>query len=90
MTRLVQEVACWVQRRSQGEKMRSLPSDWWRDWVKGTEVLEESGQRTGSVGDVHWAPYLMEVPGNGRFEVGQERAEVVVGDKGHLEGAHDG
>ena len=56
MTHLAQEVACWVQRRNRVEKMGSLPSDWWMDWAREIEVLEESGQRTGSVGDVHWVP----------------------------------
>jgi len=56
MTHLAQEVACWVQRRNQGEKMRSLPSDLWMGWVMEIGVLEESEQRTGSVGDVHWVP----------------------------------
>lgn len=53
-------------------------------------VLGESGRRTGSVGGVHWVPYLMEVAGRGRIEVGVEEAEVVEGDKGHSEGVHDG
>lgn len=81
MTHLAQEVACWAQRRSQGETMRSLPSDLWMDWVMEIGVLEESGRRTGSVGDVHWVPYLIGELVCGRFEVGVEEAEVLEGDK---------
>lgn len=69
MTHLAQEVA---QRRSWGEKMRSLPSDLWMDWAMEKGVLEEFGRRTGSVGGVHWVPYLMGLAGCGRFEVGVE------------------
>lgn len=90
MTHLAQKVACWAQRRSRGEKMRSLPSDLWTGWVTVIEVLEESGWRTGSVGDVHWVPYLMGVAGYGRFELGLEEAGVVEVDKEHSEGVHDG
>lgn len=88
MTHLAQEVACWVQMRSQGEKVRSLPFDLWMGWVMGKGVLEESGWRTGSVGDVHWVPYLMGMAGCGRFGVSVE--EAVEGDKEHLEGVRDG
>lgn len=70
--------------------MRSLPSDLWMGWVMEIGVLGESGQRTGSVGGVHWVPYLMGAVGHGRIEVGVEEAEVVEGDKGRLEGVHDG
>lgn len=70
--------------------MRSLPSDWWMGWVKEIEVLEESGQRTGSVRGVHWVPYLMGVAGHDRFEKGVGEAEVVEGDREHLGGARDG
>lgn len=79
-THLAQEVACLDQRRSQGEMMRSLPSDFWMGWVMERGVLEESGQRTGSVGGVHWAPYLMGVHGCGRFEKWVKGAEVVEED----------
>lgn len=54
------------------------------------EVLEESGPRTDSVGDVHWVPYLMGVAGCARSEVGAEEAEVVVGHMERSEGVHDG
>lgn len=60
--------------------MRSLPSDLWMGWVMEIGVLEKCGRRIGSVGDVHWAQYLMGVLGYG-FEVGVEEAEVVAGDK---------
>lgn len=70
--------------------MRSLPSDWWTGWVREIEVLEVSGQRTGSVRGVHWVPYLMGVAGHGRFEKEVREAEVVEGDKEHLEDVHDG
>lgn len=53
-------------------------------------MLEESGWRTGNVGDVHWVPHLMEVAECGRSEVAVEELEVVEGDKEHLEGVHDG
>lgn len=70
--------------------MRILPSDLWMGWATEREVLEESGWRTGNVGDVHWVPHLMEVAGCGRSEVAVEELEVVEGDKEHLEGVHDG
>lgn len=50
---LDQEVACWVQMKNRGEKMRSYLSDWWRGLVKEIRVLGESGRRIGSVEDVH-------------------------------------
>lgn len=55
-----------------------------------TGVLEESGQRTGSVGDVHWVPSRMGVAEHGRSEMGVEQAEVVEEDKEHLEDVRDG
>lgn len=60
--------------------MRSLPSDLLMGWVTEIGVLAECGRKFGSVGDVHWAQYLMEVLGH-EFEVGVEEAEVAVGGK---------
>lgn len=48
-------------------------------------MLEEYGQRTDSVRDVQWVPYLIEVAGNGKTEGGVQVAEEV--DVGI---AHDG
>ncbi|TNN54545.1 hypothetical protein EYF80_035248 [Liparis tanakae] len=59
-------------------------------WVVEIEVLEESGRRTDSVGDVHWGPYLMGVVGRARSELGVEEAEVVVGHMEYSKGVHDG
>lgn len=59
-------------------------------WVVEIEVLEESGRRTDSVGDVHWGPYLMGVAGCARSELGVEEAEVVVGHMEYSKGVHDG
>lgn len=70
--------------------MRSLPSDWWTGWVREIEGLGESGQRTGSAGDVHRVPFPMGVAGHGRFEVGLGRTGVVGEDKEHLKGGRDG
>lgn len=53
MTHLDQEVACWGQKRSREGKMRNLPSDWLMGWAVAKGALEESGWRTGSVGDEH-------------------------------------
>lgn len=59
-------------------------------WVKEKGVSEESGQKTGSVEDVHWVPFLRGVVGCGRLEVGVEGAEGVEGDKEHSKGVRDG
>lgn len=63
--------------------MRRLPSGWWTGWVKGIGVLEESGQRTDSVGDAHRVPYLRGAVGYVKLEVGAEVAELVDGDMVH-------
>lgn len=69
--------------------MKSLPFDG-MGWAKETRVLEESEQRIGNAVVLHRVQYLMEVPGNGRCEVGLEEAEVEAGDKEHLEDVRDG
>lgn len=53
-------------------------------------MSEESGQKTGSVEDVHWVPFLRGVVGCGKLEVGVEEAEAVEGDKEHSKGVRDG
>lgn len=53
-------------------------------------MSEESGQKTGSVEDVHWVPFLRGVVGCGRLGVGVEGAEGVEGDKEHSKGVRDG
>lgn len=70
-----------LQRMNQMDKMRSLPSDWWMGWVMEKEVLEEFGQRTGSEGDVHLVPYLMEVAVSEKTVVGVKKVEGVEVDK---------
>lgn len=70
--------------------MKMLQSDWWMGWVRETDVLVESGQKTESVEDVRQEPYPKVHSGNGRTEVGVERAEAVEVDKKHLKSVRDG
>lgn len=72
-----------VNSWSQGEKMRSLPSDWWMGSVEATGALEESDWMTDSVKDVCLVAYLLRVVGHVGFEVGVEEAELVTEDKEH-------